>query len=68
MTGLTHEELALLDRTAEFWNAFVTLPNAHEHDRAEMAADIHRIQLRIMARAAQRLHPGIFRTLFDQCR
>lgn len=36
-------------------------PKIQRADAAEIAADIHRLQYRIMAQAASRLHPGFYR-------
>lgn len=58
---LTKEELAILDMTADLWNAFLALANHHPADAGETALDIHRIQNRIMARGARRDHPDVFR-------
>lgn len=57
---LTDEERAILDLTAEVYNRFVALPDKQPSDNGEMATDIHRIQHRIMARAAVRAYPHYF--------
>jgi len=51
---LTEAEIALIELTRELWNRFVALPERHPSDLVEMAADVHRIQDRIAARAAWR--------------
>jgi hypothetical protein len=60
-SGLTDDELAIIELSAKLWNAFLALPDHHPADCPELALDIHRIQNRVMARAAKRAHPETFR-------
>lgn len=58
--GLTNAELALCAKLGECWNDFMTLgPVAGEC--AEAASAIHAVQRIVMARAARRAHPEVFR-------
>lgn len=60
-TGLTPGELAALDRLTETINAIHDLPECHPADYAELVPHFHAIQEKIMARAAVRAHPNVFR-------
>jgi hypothetical protein len=53
--------LAALDKLAEAINAIHALPVCHPADYAEMVPHFHAIQEKVMARAAVRAHPDIFR-------
>lgn len=59
--GLTPDELAALDRLTEAINAIHQLPECHAADYAELVPHFHAIQEKIMARAAVRAHPDVFR-------
>lgn len=60
-TQLTPAERTAINLTAQLWNTASQLPDQHPSDVAELQADIHAIQNRIMARLARRRHPEIFR-------
>lgn len=52
--NLTELEQAILQKSAELWNLFCTLPDKHPADSDETARDLHNIQNRVMARCAVR--------------
>lgn len=55
MSGiLTTEERALLDLTAQVWNAFLQLPRAHPDEQTEFRHAQHALQRIILARPAIR--------------
>lgn len=57
---LTAEELAILDLLSEAATRYGRLPEHHPSERAEWAADTHRLQEKIMCRAAIRAYPDRF--------
>lgn len=67
--GLTDEEHAALDLSSQLADALHRICFQGDHygvgvgDWAEAAADIHRIQHRIMAQAAARAYPDRYRLL-----
>lgn len=64
---LTQAEHRAMDLTATLWNVLASeiIGKGHtaRQDLAELAADIHRIQHRIMAQAAARAYPDRYRLL-----
>lgn len=60
MNELTKEEFEILELTAELYNKICALPDKHPSVVEETALDIHRIQHRVMARLARRIHPEFF--------
>lgn len=61
LNELTAQELAVLQMTAELFNALMALPDKHPSDADDFTRDIHAIQNRLMARLAVRAHPEFFR-------
>ena len=59
-TELTGDELALLEMSGDWYNAFINLPDRHPADTNEVAHAIHALQAIVMARLAKRVHPGRF--------
>lgn len=59
--NLTEQELRVIDMTADLWNAIALLGGHQPSDMGEFERDIHSIQHRVMARAAIRAHPVVFR-------
>ena len=59
--GLTLDELAVLDKITEAWNAFVALPRCHPMELQEGCTFTHGLQGLVMNRAAVRDHPNLFR-------
>lgn len=59
-TGLTDEEKHVLMLSAELWNEFVKLPDAHPSDHIEMQIKIHGIQEMIALRVARRIDPDVW--------
>lgn len=59
---LTPEELKVCEQAGELWNAFVALERMHPTETQEVMFHIHGIQHIVMARAAQRAFPDVFRT------
>lgn len=57
---ITPEERAVLDLSAQLWNALLELPGTHPQEIAEHVADVHNIQNRVMARVARRCNPDYF--------
>lgn len=57
---LSDQEKIILEKTAELYNLLVSLPAKHPSFVEETVVDIHRIQHRVMARVAARLHPEFF--------
>ncbi len=60
VTGLTGEEITILDHLSMAAALFFALPEHHLSDRSEFAHEIHVIQQRVMARAAIRWRPDYF--------
>jgi hypothetical protein len=59
---LTDEEHALLAALGQCYNAFSEIcGNEVVNDRAEFAAKIHDLQYAVMANAAARQHPDLYR-------
>lgn len=67
MNGLTETEHTVLELLAEAWNLLVSEVVAdgpsRDGDLAEIAADVHRLQARVMSQAAGRAHPDLYRML-----
>lgn len=51
---MTGEEMAVVERLGEAWNAFLALPAQHSSDRLDFLKAIHDAQRIIMARPAMR--------------
>lgn len=51
---LTEAESAVLQQTAELWNAFLALPAVHPAEHMELCSKIHDLQRMILARPAMR--------------
>lgn len=66
-SGLTDLEHQAIEKLAEAWNLMVQIvgndPASRENDLAELAHGIHVLQTRIMAQAAARAHPDLYRLL-----
>lgn len=64
LTDAEHRAIRLL---AELWNLLtadvVADGPSRDSDLREIAADVHALQLRIMAQAAARAHPHLYRLL-----
>jgi hypothetical protein len=60
MTGLTKEEIDLVENLGKLYGDFLALPNRHPMDAGEFANQIHILQRQVMARLARRTHPDIF--------
>lgn len=63
--SLTSEELYVLDLLSDASRAFFDLPEHHPSDKHEWTHEVHRLQQRVMCRAAVRAHPGYFTSLTD---
>lgn len=67
--GLTIAEHKALELTAQLWNQLagqvIKDGPSGDLDRQELAAHIHAIQRAVMAQAAARAYPGLFRLLGD---
>ncbi len=57
---LTPHERALLDMLGDWWNGYCELPDKPPNEDSEVCAQIHALQLTIMARLAKRAHPDYF--------
>jgi hypothetical protein len=55
--GLMEDELGVLTRLGEAYDAFRALPQAHPSDHDEVVFHVHAIGRIVMARAAVRAHP-----------
>jgi hypothetical protein len=55
------DEIDVVEQLAEAWASFLRLPDHHPADRPEFCAAIHACQNIVMARAAVRARPDIFR-------
>lgn len=55
---LTDAEQALVQMTADLWNAYLLLPNEHGSDRPEFLAAIHDLQRHILSRPVRRAMNG----------
>lgn len=51
---LNEAESAVLQQTAELWNAYLALPMVHPAEKSELCAKIHDLQRMILARPAMR--------------
>jgi hypothetical protein len=60
MSEMTPDEITVVEKLADAFNAFVALSNSHPNDRDEFAHHIHILQRQVMARLARRAHPDIF--------
>lgn len=58
--SLTDEEKAVLEKSAELWNAIIALTPMHASDNPEHMRDLHNIQNRLLARATKRDNPELF--------
>ena len=56
MTGehVTEQELAVLNKLAEAWNLYLTLPEQNPNDRTEFMYAIHQAQNQVLARSGVR--------------
>lgn len=72
MSGLTPAELDAIDLTAQLVGKVCQEVIGHgptrDHDIAEFVAHVHAIQNAIMAQAAARAHPDMFRLLGETLR
>lgn len=57
--SLTTEERAVLDKSAELWNAFLVL-DSHGTDVLAVQLAVHTIQGIIAARVAKRVNPEVW--------
>lgn len=57
--SLTTEERAVLDKSAELWNAFLVL-DSHGADVLTVQLAVHTIQGIIAARVAKRVNPEVW--------
>jgi hypothetical protein len=57
---MTAGEREVLHALVGAWNAFLELPDKHPDDNDEFRHGIHRLQEKVMARAAKREDPGLF--------
>lgn len=62
---LTTAELQILDLLAEVHNAYMDLPEHHPSDKTEWVTDLHKLQIRVMSRAATRAYPDRFTPLYN---
>lgn len=53
--ALTQEEMEVLQRLADAWNAFMALPVEHSDQVAEFRHPLHDLQRQVLARPASRL-------------
>jgi len=64
-TPLVGDEVRILDKTADLWNAFLKLTDGHPDERNEFKLCVHRMQDILSARMAAKLTEGIFKTFRD---
>lgn len=57
---LTSKEKEVIEKLANAYNIFVTLPDKHVSDDIEFSKYIHILQRHVMARLTRRIHPEIF--------
>ena len=58
---LTDAELAIVRKLGSVWNDFLALRNRSPEASVEFCHGVHGLQHAVMARAAQRAHPEVFR-------
>lgn len=63
---LTYDEQVVIDRLADAWNKFLTLPEVHSADKTEFMAHIHAAQNIIMSRPVIREQTKIDPILFQR--
>lgn len=60
---LTQDEVGILGLITEAVNRFAALPEHHPEDVREWCTTVHVLQRQVMARAARRAYPLIFRPM-----
>lgn len=71
MTGLTDDEHAAVEALAQAWNALVRVVPAgptQTADLGELAAHVHALQNAVLAQAAARAHPTLYRLMGQSLR